>query len=68
MYILMYKLRFCPSCNLYKEPVQVATHTRLQLVQNLNLYITYILFNKSILLHELYIQSLRRIFWALGIF
>ena len=25
----MYKLRFCTSCNLHKEPVQVATDTRL---------------------------------------
>ena len=36
----------CMSCNLYKLLVQVATYTgflyKLQLVQNLNLYITYI--------------------------
>ena len=35
---VMYKMRFCTSCNLYKEPVQVATCTRslykLQLVQD----------------------------------
>ena len=38
--------QFCTSCNLYKVAVQVATCTaelyKLQLVQNLNLYITYI--------------------------
>ena len=41
----MYKLRFCTSFNLYRFLVQVATCTgflyKLQLVQNLNLYITY---------------------------
>ena len=37
----MYKLRFCTSCNLYKEPVQVATCTsRLYKIgcRNCNLY------------------------------
>ena len=30
MYVyVMYKLRFCTSCNLYKQFVQVATRTRL---------------------------------------
>ena len=41
----------CTSCNLYKLLVQVATCTavlyKLQLVQNLNLYITYIFFGKQ---------------------
>ena len=38
----MYNMRLCTCCNLYKVAVQVATCTadlyKLQLVQNLNLY------------------------------